>query len=82
MTRVDARFVIVGGGLAGLYAAHELEQLGISDHVLLEARPFLGGRISPCRPSALAPSRSWSEMIASTSVPPGSGQPSSQSWTN
>lgn len=45
MTKLDARFVIVGGGLAGLYAAYELERQGISDHVLLEARPFLGGRI-------------------------------------
>lgn len=55
MTPVDARFVIVGGGLAGLYAAHELERLGISDHVLLEARPFLGGRIQSLSPQCLGP---------------------------
>lgn len=55
MTRVDARFVIVGGGLAGLYAAHELDRLGISDHVLLEARPFLGGRIQSLSPQCLGP---------------------------
>ena len=37
--------LIVGGGLAGLYAAHRLEQQGLRDTVLLEARPTLGGRI-------------------------------------
>lgn len=35
---------IVGGGLAGLYAAYCLSQMGV-DFVLLEAKPFLGGRI-------------------------------------
>lgn len=35
---------IVGGGLAGLVAAHELESNGI-DYVVLEARDRLGGRI-------------------------------------
>lgn len=55
MTKVDARFVIVGGGLAGLYAASELERRGISDHVLLEARPFLGGRIQSWTPQSLRP---------------------------
>ncbi|HQQ69386.1 MAG TPA: FAD-dependent oxidoreductase [Alicycliphilus sp.] len=37
---------IVGGGLAGLYAAHLLEQKGIQDYVLLEARDVWGGRIA------------------------------------
>ena len=55
MTQVDARFVIVGGGLAGLCAAHELERLGNSDHVLLEARPCLGGRIQSLSPQRLGP---------------------------
>lgn len=39
------RIVIIGGGLAGLYAAHLLEQRGMSDYVLLEARERFGGRI-------------------------------------
>lgn len=40
-----AKVVIVGGGLSGLYAAHLLEQRGVKDAVLLEARDALGGRI-------------------------------------
>ena len=43
MTR--ARIAIVGGGLAGLYAASLLEQHGVHDYVLLEARGDFGGRI-------------------------------------
>ncbi|MFO7908522.1 MAG: FAD-dependent oxidoreductase [Halomonas sp.] len=46
--------VIVGAGLAGLYAAYLLEKRGIKDIVLLEARETLGGRIastSPDRPA-------------------------------
>jgi monoamine oxidase len=37
--------VIVGGGLSGLYAAHRLEQAGLHDYVVLEARHRLGGRL-------------------------------------
>ena len=40
-----AQIVIVGGGLSGLYAAYLLQQRGFRDHVLLEAREVLGGRI-------------------------------------
>lgn len=39
------RIAIVGAGLSGLYAAYLLEQQGIKDYVLLEARDTLGGRI-------------------------------------
>ena len=45
MTISSTRIAIVGGGLAGLYAAYLLEQRGIVDYVLFEARPTLGGRI-------------------------------------
>ncbi len=45
MTIRNARIAIVGGGLSGLYAAYLLEQRGIHDYALLEARPALGGRI-------------------------------------
>jgi len=40
------KIAIIGGGLSGLYAAYQLEQKGITDYVLLEARAHLGGRIS------------------------------------
>ena len=40
-----ASIVIVGAGLAGLYAAHLLEKRGVKDIVLLEARESWGGRI-------------------------------------
>lgn len=43
------RVVIIGGGLSGLYAAWLLEQRGLRDYVLLEAREALGGRILPLR---------------------------------
>ena len=42
--------VIVGAGLAGLYAAHLLEKRGVKDIVLLEARETLGGRIVSTSP--------------------------------
>ncbi len=41
-----ARIAIVGGGLAGLYAALLLQERGIQDYVLLEGRDGLGGRIA------------------------------------
>lgn len=39
------RVAIVGGGLSGLHAAHLLQQKGVDDYVLLEARAAFGGRI-------------------------------------
>lgn len=42
---LTARIVIIGGGLAGLYAAYLLEQRGMRDYVLLEAHERFGGRI-------------------------------------
>ena len=40
-----ASIAIIGGGLSGLYAAFLLEQRGVKDYVLLEARETVGGRI-------------------------------------
>lgn len=45
------RIAIVGGGLSGLYAAYLLEQNGLHDYVVLEAREVWGGRIA-CTPLA------------------------------
>ncbi|MFT3720430.1 flavin monoamine oxidase family protein [Pseudorhodoferax sp.] len=47
-----ARIAIVGGGLAGLCAAHWLARRGIHDHVVLEARDAWGGRIASTPPAA------------------------------
>ena len=44
IARMNPPVLVVGGGLAGLVAAHRLHQAGI-DFVLLEARTRLGGRI-------------------------------------
>ena len=52
-----ARIAIVGGGLSGLYAAYLLEQQGITDYVLLEARDVPGGRIASTPPQASADDR-------------------------
>lgn len=37
--------VIIGGGLSGLYAAALLQERGVRDYVLIEARDTFGGRI-------------------------------------
>lgn len=42
---ISTKVTIIGGGLSGLYAAYLLQQAGITDYVLLEARNRLGGRI-------------------------------------
>ncbi len=60
-----ARIAIVGAGLSGLAAAFLLEQQGIKDYVLLEARDTLGGRIASVPAAGQLPGDS-----------PASGQPS------
>lgn len=45
MSHQDARVAIMGGGLSGLTAAMLLEQQGVRDVVLFEARHTMGGRI-------------------------------------
>jgi monoamine oxidase len=60
------RFAIVGGGLAGLYAAYLLEQRGIRDYLLVEARTRWGGRIDVASSGAdafdLGPTWFWPEL--------------------
>lgn len=41
--------IIVGGGVAGLYTAYQLQKQGITDVVVLEGRPVVGGRITTQR---------------------------------
>ena len=46
MNHPDQRIVVVGAGLAGLVAAWRLQQRGVADVTVLEARDRLGGRIA------------------------------------
>ncbi|MGX5914792.1 flavin monoamine oxidase family protein [Aliidiomarina sp. Khilg15.8] len=63
MSAHSARIAIIGGGLSGLYAAYLLEQKGIRDYVLLEARDVRGGRIeSVAAGFDLGPSWFWPDM--------------------
>ncbi|MDR0235747.1 FAD-dependent oxidoreductase [Acinetobacter sp.] len=39
------QYIIIGGGISGLYAAYLLEQRGITDYLLIEANDLLGGRL-------------------------------------
>jgi len=41
--------VVCGGGTAGLFAANKLKAAGVEDVAVLEARPFVGGRIQTTR---------------------------------
>jgi monoamine oxidase len=54
-----ARVAIVGGGVAGLYAAYRLEQMGLTDFVLIEARPSTGGRVASIDGFDLGPAWFW-----------------------
>lgn len=47
-----AEIIIIGGGVSGLYAAWRLQQQGITDWRLIEARDTLGGRILSVAASA------------------------------
>ena len=41
--------IIVGGGTAGLYTARSLLAAGVRDVIVLESRPFVGGRVTTTR---------------------------------
>ncbi|MFT7684007.1 MAG: monoamine oxidase [Moritella dasanensis] len=58
---MKTEFVIVGGGLSGLYAAYLLEQQG-KDYILLEGRHRLGGRIYTEDQFDMGPSWFWPDM--------------------
>ena len=74
------RIAIVGAGLSGLYAAYLLEQQGITDYVLLEARDTLGGRIASAPASGQpAPDAATGAEKSDRVDPPGSGPVTSTS---
>lgn len=54
----SARIAMVGGGLAGLYAAYLLERQSMHDYFLVEARTTLGGRIADLPAPILQPEAS------------------------
>lgn len=58
---MKTQFVIIGGGLSGLYTAYLLEQLG-KDYMLLEGRERLGGRIYTEDKCDMGPSWFWPDM--------------------
>jgi monoamine oxidase len=62
------KIAILGGGLSGLYAAYLLEQQGITDYVLLEARDVLGGRISSASIESASATDSASAIAATDKV--------------
>lgn len=62
--------VIVGAALSGLYAAYLLQQQGIHDYVVLEARSRPGGRL-------LA---EWVGEARFDLGTPGTGQTCSRNW--
>lgn len=41
----DARVLILGGGVAGITAAHALHEQGVEDFIVVEAQQELGGRM-------------------------------------
>ena len=62
MGRMKAEVLIVGGGAAGLAAAHALHEAGV-DIVVLEARDRLGGRIWTLRDTGTLPIELGAEFV-------------------
>lgn len=58
----QTKIIIIGGGLSGLYAAYLLEQAGMTDYRVLEARDRLGGRILSKQGFDLGATWIWSEL--------------------
>ncbi|PWN25321.1 amine oxidase [Jaminaea rosea] len=58
MPATEVEVAIIGGGISGLYAAKQLQRRGVTDLVIIEAQPELGGRVlstSSIRSNAASP---------------------------
>ncbi|XVN16400.1 FAD-dependent oxidoreductase [Pseudomonas corrugata] len=75
-----ARIAIVGAGLSGLYAAYALQQKGVTDYVVLEARDVLGDASSPLPQPSPRVRNNPAPWTASTWAPRGSGLATNGSW--
>ncbi|MDA5562368.1 FAD-dependent oxidoreductase [Cobetia sp. MMG027] len=53
MSQHSSRVIIIGAGLAGLYAAWLLERRGMRDYLVLEAQSAPGGRIASLQPAGV-----------------------------
>lgn len=53
MSQHSSRVIIIGAGLAGLYAAWLLERRGMRDYLVLEAQSDPGGRIASLLPAGV-----------------------------
>lgn len=49
LNKRNYEFIIVGAGIAGLYAAQLLAENGISNFLILEAQEGVGGRVETVR---------------------------------
>lgn len=65
----DHKVVILGGGMAGVTAAQSLDQAGIKDFVIVEARSELGGRVQSAQLASgltIELGANWIEGISSS----------------
>lgn len=69
----DHKVLILGGGVAGVIAARTLQQAGINDYLVVEARPELGGRLQSASLSSgitIELGANWIEGLHSSMVLP------------
>lgn len=59
---IKTKFAIIGAGLSGLYAAYLLEQAGVQDYLVFEARDRAGGRIQTQQQVDLGATWIWPKL--------------------